>query len=295
MLLTLPEFDVIDAQSVEQAWALLARYGAEAQLFAGGTDLFVKMKHRRSLPKVLINLKRIPGLDRIRYDFNDGLRIGALATIQAIRESSVINTRFRMLGQAAGALGTAQIRNLGTLGGNLANASPSAEFGPPLLVLEAAVHCAGPNGERRIPMTDFFLAPGKSALRPDEVLTELHVSNPLPGTQALYLKHSLRRMDVAMASAAVLVRMEQGVCRDVRIALGAVAPTPFRAAKAEAALSGRKLAGDENDREVLEKVARIAAEETRPIDDLRSQADYRRKVIALLVKQALEQVVARAH
>ena len=259
MLLGLPEFEMFFPRAVEEACSLLSKYGEDAELLAGGTDLFVKMKQRRLVSRILINIKRIPGLDQIRYDADEGLWIGALTTIQSIRDSDVISKNFRVLSQAAGVLGTPQIRNLGTLGGNLANASPSAEFAPPLLTLKASVRCVGPGGERMVPMNEFFVAPGKSVLSRGEWIIEVHVPNPAPHARAIYLKHSLRMMDVSMAGAAVFVLFDGEVCRKVRIALGAVAPTPFRAGMAERALRGKRLCGDSNDRELLEEVGRIAS------------------------------------
>ncbi len=294
MLLGLPEFEMFFPRTVEEACSLLSRYGADAELFAGGTDLFIKMKQRRLVPRILINIKRIPALDQIRYDANEGLRIGALTTIQSIQDSAIIGKQFRVLSQAAGVLGTPQIRNLGTLGGNLANASPSAEFAPPLLTLEASVRCVGPGGERWVPMNEFFVGPGKSVLSQGELITEVHVPDSPLRAQAIYLKHSLRMMDVSMAGAAAFVLLDGDLCREVRIALGAVAPTPFRAGMAEATLRGKRLSGNSRDRELLEEVGRIASGESLPIDDLRGYASYRRKVVGMLVRQGLEQVIARA-
>ena len=294
MLLGLPEFEMFFPRSVEETCTLLLKYGKDAELLAGGTDLFVKMKQRRLVPRILINIKKIPALNQIHYDADEGLRIGALATIQAVRDSEVIGKKFRVLAQAAGVLGTPQIRNLGTLGGNLANASPSAEFAPPLLTLEAWVRCVGPGGERLIPMNEFFVGPGKSVLNEGELITEVHVPTSPLHAQAIYLKHSLRTMDVSMAGAAAFVLLDGGVCREVRIALGAVAPTPIRAGMAEATLRGKKLCGNSGDKELLEEVSRIASDESRPIDDLRGFASYRRKIVGMLVKQGLEQVIARA-
>jgi CO/xanthine dehydrogenase FAD-binding subunit len=281
-------------RSVEETCSLLSKYGRDAQVVAGGTDLFVKMKLRRFLASILINIKKISGLDRISWDESQGLRIGALTTIQAIRDSDLIARRFPVLSEAAGVLGTAQIRNLGTLGGNLANASPSAEFAPPLLILDASVRCVGPRGERLLPLARFFVGPGQSALELDEVITEVCVPNPDSDARLVYLKHSLRKMDVAMASAAIYVALNGGVCHDARIALGAVAPTPFRAAKAEKALSGTRLAGDSSESALLEQAAIIAASESLPIDDVRSYASYRRKVIGMLVRHGLEHAIAQA-
>src|SRR3990170_5290762 len=282
------------SRSVEETCALLSEHGRDAQIVAGGTDLFVKMKQRRLVPSVLINIKRISGLDQIRYDASEGLHIGPLTTIQAIRESTLIAERFPVLSEAAGVLGTEQVRNLGTLGGNLGNASPSAEFAPPLLILNASVRCLGRSGERVVPLDGFFVGPGKSALEADEVITDIQVPNPADRAQLVYLKHSLRRMDVAMAAAAVLVLLDGDVCRDVRIALGAVAPTVFRARKAEQTLIGKRLTGDSREGELFEEVAQVAVGEARPIDDIRGYAAYRKKVIAMLVRHGLEHVIAKA-
>ena len=294
MLLGLPEFELVFADTVEGACSLLSRYGAHAQVFAGGTDLFVKMKQRRTVPRRLINIKRIPNLDQIRYDGRDGLRIGALTTIQAIEASAVIAEKFPALKQAAGILGTAQIRNLGTLGGNLANASPAAEFAPPLLTLGASLRCMGRGGERLVPLEEFFVSPGKTVLKEDEIITEVHVPNLPARAEGTYLKYSLRKMDVAIACAAVLVCFDGDLCRDVRIALGAVGPTPFRARKAEATLRGERLAGDPGESELLEEAARVASDESFPIDDFRGNARHRRRLVGMLVRKGLERVTARA-
>lgn len=294
MLLGLPEFEMFFPRSIDETVAVLSRYGQDAQLLAGGTDLFVKMKHRRFVPSVLINIKRISGLDRIDWDANEGLRIGPLTKIEAIKDSAVIGKHFPVLSEAAGVLGTTQVRNLGTLGGNLGNASPSAEFAPPLLILNASVRCVGSGGEREIALEEFFVGPGKSALQPDEMITEIHVPNPPSGAQLVYLKHSLRKMDVAMAGAAVFVLLDGDLCRDVRIALGAVAPTPFRARKAEQTLIGERLTGDSSESELLEQVAQVASGESLPIDDIRSYASYRKKIVAMLVLHGLEHVIAQA-
>jgi carbon-monoxide dehydrogenase medium subunit len=302
VLLGLPEFEMFFPRSVEETSSMLAKHGEDAQLVAGGTDLFVKMKQRRLVPSVLINIKRISGLDQIRWDAADGLHIGPLTTIQAIRDSAPVAERFPVLSEAAGVLGTAQVRNLGTIGGNLGNASPSAEFAPPLLILDASVRCLGRRGERVVPLDGFFVGPGKSALEADEVITDIQVPNP-PACQGagrpdraqlVYLKHSLRRMDVAMAAAAVMVLLDGDVCRDVRIALGAVAPTVFRARAAEQTLIGKRLTGDSRESELLEEAAQVAVGEARPIDDIRGYASYRRKVVAMLVRHGLEHVIARA-
>lgn len=295
MLLGLPEFELLHADTVAAACALLARHGPETRLLAGGTDLFTKMKHRRLVPRRLINIKRIPQLDQIRYDEQDGLSIGPLATVQAIEASPIIAAKFPALSQAARVLGTAQIRNIATLGGNLANGSPSAEFAPALLTLEASVVCVGVEAKQRvIPVAEFFAGPGRTALRADELLVEVRVPNPPAGAQSIYFKHSLRKMDVAIAGAAVLLRLDGDWCQDLRIALGAVGPTPFRARKAEQALIGQRLGSGSDEGALLDEIARLASDESVPIDDFRGYAQYRKKLISMLVGKGLERMIAQA-
>ena len=289
MLLGLPEFEFQSCGSVADAVALLSRHGEDARLLAGGTDLLILMKHRRAVPRTLIYIKRIPGLDHISGDAGGGLRIGGLVTARDLVEAPADGEALAILAGTAAKLGTTQIRNLGTIGGNLANASPSAEFAPALLTMDASVTCVGPGGERVIPLDEFFLEPGKSALARDEILTEI-VAPPLPaGAKGIYFKHSLREMDVAMAAAAVLVALDGDECREIRIALGAVAPTPGRAPAAEAVLRGKRI-----DAALLDEVARVAASEAAPIDDIRAFADTRREAVRIMVRRGLAATIARA-
>ncbi len=291
MLLGLPEFEILFPQTLEEACSMLVEHGDDSKLIAGGTDLLIAMKHKRKLPRVLINIKRIAGLDHIEFDPEAGLRIGALATAWTIGQSPAVKRLSRALWQSAGVLGTAQIRNLATIGGNLANASPSAEFAPPLLALEGSLKFVGPEGERRMALDEFFLAPGRNALGPAEILAEVQVPIPAAHVADIYIKHSLRRMDVAMASVAVFAEIEEETCVDVRIALGAVAPTPFRALAAEGILRGEKISGSAGDR-LIERAAEAATGESTPIDDIRSYAGYRKKIVREIVGRGLRQVIA---
>jgi carbon-monoxide dehydrogenase medium subunit len=294
VLLLLPDFDIASAHTVAEACDLLHRHGGDASVIAGGTDLLVKMKYKRTLPRYLVNVKGIPDLDQIQADGNQSLRIGALATMQSIKDSPIIARELPLLHQAAGKMGTLHIRNMGTLGGNLANASPSAECAPALLTHDASVRCVGPGGERLAPIQEFFVGPGKTILHHDELLIEICVPKLPAHAAGVYLKHSLRSMEVAIASAAVVAYVDDSGCVDTRIALGAVAPTPFRARKAEAAINGRQLRGARGNGELFEEVARAAAEESTPIDDIRGSAAQRTELVALLVKNGLEQAVGRA-
>lgn len=291
MLVTLPQFDYFSCKTIEEACSLLLKYKGEAQVLAGGTDLLVKMKHKKMLPRYLINIKKIPDLSYIHYDDHGGLRLGALTTMQAIKNSPLITKKFLVLNQAAGILGTSQIRYLATLGGNLCNASPAAECAPALLTLEARAKIVGLRGERTVPIDQFFTGPGESILERDEILTEIQVPNLPAQTEGIYLKHSTRRVDVAIVSVAVLITMDGQTCQDIKIALGAVGPTPFRARKAESIIRGQKLNGELD--KILEKVTEVASEESFPITDIRGYADYRKKMVETLVRQGLERVIAQ--
>lgn len=286
MLMTLPKFDYFLCETLGEACSLLDKYQGEAKVLAGGTDLLIKMKHKKTIPGYLVNIKRVPDLSYIHHDEKEGLRIGALTTIQAIRNSPLIKRKFSVLSEAAAVLGTRQVRNLATLGGNLCNASPAAECAPALLTLGAKAVVTGASGDRRIDLEEFFLGPDKNALQGDEILTEIEVPNLPAQTRGVYFKHSTRRIDVAIVGVAVNITMEEGKCRDIKIALGAVGPTPFRAKKAEDVLRGQELSG-----EALNEAARMASEESFPIDDIRGQADYRKKMVETLVKEGIEKLI----
>ena len=180
-----------------------------------------------------------------------------------------------------------QVRNRGTIAGNICNAVPSADSAPPLLTLGAKLKLISQRGERIIKIEDFFTGPSQTALNNDEILQEIHIPHPPPNSQGVYLKLNPRRaMDLAIVGVAAVVTAQDGVCQDIRLALGAVAPTPTRARKAEATLRGKKL--DDN---IIEKAAQTAAGEARPIDDHRASAEYRRDMVEVLVKRAIKQAI----
>ncbi len=292
MLLGLPKFEYVSCKTIEEACSFLSKHKDEAQALAGGTDLLVKMKHRKILPDYLVNIKGIQDLNFIRYDGLEGVRIGALTTIQTIKNSPLIMKKFPVLSQAARVLGTAHVRNLATLGGNLCNASPASECAAPLLTLEASAKIMGTEGERSVPLEAFFIRPGKSVLQHDEILTEIQIPNLPSHTQGVHLKYSTRRVDVAIVGVSMMITLNGEICQDVKIALGAVGPTPFRAKKAEDILRGQTLKGDlEN---LIVKVAQIAADESFPIDDIRGHADYRKSLVKRLVREGILRTIAQA-
>jgi len=292
MLLGLPKFEYVSCKTLEEACSLLLKHKGESAVLAGGTDLLVKMKHRKLLPDYLVNIKRIPDLSDIRYDDLQGVRIGALTTIQTIRNSPLIMKKFSVLNEATGILGTPHVRNLATLGGNVCNASPASECAPPLLALEARARIVGTNGVRTVLLEEFFVGPGQNALRSDEILTEIQIPNLPPRAVGIHLKHSTRRVDVAIANVSVVMVIEGNTCQDIRIALGAVGPVAFRGKKTEAILRGQRL--DRGLDALTEQAAQQASDESFPIDDIRGPAAYRKQVVKSLVRQGIERAIARA-
>lgn len=281
----LPEYYA--PKSLEEAISLLGQYREKAKIVSGGTDFLMKLKQKQAVPDCLISLGDICELNYIKDDGTKGLRIGALTTIGDIANSSLIRDKFSILAQAASMLGTPSIRNQATIGGNLCNAAPSADTAPPLLVLEAKVKLVGKDGEKVIPIQNFFVGPGQTMLEHGQILTEIQIPNLQPNNRGAYLKQTRRQgSDLAVVGVAVLVVMEGEVLKDVRIALGAVAPTPIRSKKAEGILRGKKL----NDK-LLEESSQAASSDSKPIDDLRGSADYRRKLVTVLTKRAITQAV----
>jgi aerobic carbon-monoxide dehydrogenase medium subunit len=281
---------VLTARSVEEALSLLSQHGERAQFVSGATDLLMQVKRGEAVPECLIRLGEIRELDFIRHDETGGLTVGALTTIAEIANSPLVRGKFSILAQAAGMLGTPAIRNQATLGGNLCNAAPSADTAPPLLVLGAKAKIVGRQGEKIIPLEEFFVGPGQTILGQDHLLAEIQVPNILAHSGGAYFKQKRRQgADLAVVGVAVLVVMGGKVLKEVRIALGAVAPTPIRAKKAEEILRGRKL-----DQELLEKSGQTAAGEASPIDDIRGSANYRRELLAVVTKRAITQAIQQA-
>lgn len=285
----LPRFEYLAPRGIEEALFILFQHGKEARVIAGGTDLLPQMKKRELAPGYLIGLKNIGGLDYIEYDQARGLRIGPLATLHAVETSPIVNERFPALAQAAHTMASAQIRNMGTVVGNICNAVPSADTAPALIVLAARVKVASHrNGERLIPVEELFAGPSETVLSHDELVLEVQVPDPVAHSGSAYVKHMVRSaMDLAIVGVAASVTAADRRCNDVRIALGAVAPTPIRAREAEGVLKGKMFA----DRSV-ERAAEAAAAASRPITDIRASLEYRRDMVRVLTRRALKQAWA---
>lgn len=284
-------FEYFAPTSLAEAIDLLESHQDKGAIpLAAGTDILVEMRLGKGQAGALVTLNRIPGLKGIDFDRRDGLRIGVLVTFSELMNTEVVRQRFTPLAEAAGAVGATQVRNRGTIGGNICHASPAAEMGAPLLALGAKVRIVGPGGERVILLEEFFVGPQKTVLRPGEILTQILVPVPEEGMGGAYLKLSPRKaLDLAIVGVAVVVGRDGGVCAGCRIGLGAVAPTPVRARQAEKAAKEARL-----ERDSLEEIGRLAAAEAKPISDIRASAEYRRDMVGVMVKRAMGQAMVRA-
>jgi carbon-monoxide dehydrogenase medium subunit len=271
--------------SLQEASRLLKENGPGGRFLAGGTDLVIAMKEKGLVPKYVVDLKRIPGLAGIRENGDGRITIGALTTMREIELAPLITRKYPFLAQSAAEVGSIQIRNRATVGGNMANATPSADVAPSLIALNATAKIVGANGERTIALEEFFRGPGQSVMTADEILTEITIPKTPSRLVGEYIKFSPREMmDLAYVGVAVAYALGENErrCEGVRIVLGAVAPTPIRARKAEAVVEGQVLT-----EALAEKAGEIAAEESKPISDVRSSAEYRRAMVGAMTKRAL--------
>lgn len=274
-------FEYLKPTSLKEALELLERYGEKAKLVAGGTDVMVLWKKRVISPDYLISLRNVPELNFVTYD--GGLKIGAATPLRTVELSAKVREHFPAITDAVSNLGSVQVRNSGTIGGNLCNAAPSADSAPPMLVLGAQVAIAGPDGERAVPLTEFFRGPSKTVVGPREIATHFAIPEPLPRTASAYWKHTRRKaMDLPILGVACLISFHDDLtsCAAAAIALGVAAPTPMRARKAEAFLAGKVI-----DEATLDEAGAIAASEANPRTTIRGSEWYRLEIIRVLVKR----------
>ena len=286
----LPHFDYSGPTTLAEALRLLAEKGPGARVLAGGTDLIIRMRHGLVKPSAIIHLGGIAVLRVITYKLKTGLSIGAAATLAEVAGHPDIRRRYPAVAYAAGETANVQVRNLGTVGGNLCNAAPSADNAPTLMALGAEMVLAGPQGERRVALEQFFKGPGQTVLTPGEILTAIQVPTPPPHSGAAYQQVSARgRVDICAASVGAAVVFEGENCKDIRIFLGAVGPTPLRALLTEDLVRGKAWAP-----ELIAQAGEKAAGEARPITDMRASADYRRQMVGVLTRRALLEAQKRA-
>ena len=289
MFRNLPKFEFLSPKSIKEAISILAKYGPEAKLIAGGTDLLSEMRWGEWSPQYVIALSQIPGLDEIQFDKTTGLRMGAACTIGEIERSKVIGAHYPLLAQAASVLGSTEIRNRATVGGNLCTAAPSADMPPSLLVLNAKAVIATQEGEKVVYLEDFFTGPKKTILNHDEMLVRLEIPPVEPTSAGEYIKFGRRNaMEIAMIGVAALITLKgrNNTCKEAKLALATAAPTPIRSKEAEKVLTGKKLT-----REIIDLAADTASKEASPRTSWRTTEEYRRDLIRALTRRALQKAL----
>lgn len=291
-LRAMPRIEYHRPTELEQALELLSEHKEDCKIIAGGTDLIPAARQGRMLLPRRIHIIDISSIKELDYIIKDGalIRIGATARLSEIGMSAVVKEHLPILADAASQMGSLQVRNLGTIGGNLCNASPAADTASPLLVLDARVNVRGIDRQRLVPLKGFFTGPGKTTLAPGEILAEVQIPLTKPAGSSCFIKLGRRNaFTLSIVSVATLVKVKDGIFDDIRIALGSVAPTPFRASKAEEHLIGEKV-----NEQVIDDGANVVASEVKPISDVRAGAEYRRDMSFVLTKRAISLSVQRA-
>ncbi|OUN01334.1 MAG: hypothetical protein BAA04_03910 [Firmicutes bacterium ZCTH02-B6] len=275
-------------RTVAEAVELLVGANGSARVLAGGTDLIPQLQEGRRRASLVVDVKRIPDLCVLDWNPEEGLTIGAAVPCAQVAAFPRVQQHYPALHTACTLIGSVMVQNRASLGGNLCNAAPSADSVPPLIVHAAEAVITGPGGTRRVPVESVCTGPGQTCLAPGELLVRLHLPVPPPHTASAYLRFTPRNeMDIAVAGVAAAVTLDpaEGTCAHVRVALGAVAPTPVRAIAAEEYLAGKPLT-DEH----LRRAAQLAVEAAKPISDVRGSAEYRRHLVTVLTFRTLRAV-----
>jgi len=287
-----PPFDYEAPETLEEALRLLQQAGGEAKVLAGGQSLVPLLNMRLVRPSLIVDINRITGLDYLREEDGE-LAVGALARHRDVLASPLVRKGWPLLAEATAQVGHPAIRNRGTVCGSIAHADPAAEQPAVLCALDGRVVVAGPAGRREVPARDFFLTYLTTALEPEEIVVEARFPRLPPGSGAAFVEFARRHGDFAIVGVAAAVTLEDGQCREARIALVGVGGTPLRAREAEEMLRGRPLRGPEG-RSILQRAAQQVAASVEPPDDVHASARYRRHLAGVLTERALEEALRRA-
>ncbi len=281
------EFDYYSPTSLDEAVSLLVQHGEDAKILAGGQSLIPAMRYRLAIPETLIDINQIKDLEYIRED-NGHLAIGALTRESDLETSDIVQNGYHLLADAAEVIADPLVRNLATVGGNIAHSDPANDHPAVMLAYGAEIIALGPNGTRSIPIDDFFIDLFENSLAENEILTEIRIPKPAANTGGAYIKIERKVGDYAISAVAVQLTMDGDVCKDVRIGLTNVSPVPMRATNAEQALIGQQLTDD-----VLEAAGQAAAAECDPSPDLRGTVEYKRDITRVLTKRAIRKALER--
>lgn len=285
--MVLPKFEYLAPKTLDEATNLLTELGTGAKIMAGGTDIIPPMRDKVLKADYLIDIKHVPGLDYITYDEVEGLKIGALTKLYDIQTSKLVKEKNPAVAQAAKYVASTQIRHKGTMVGNICNASPSCDTGPILISMNAKILVHSAEQDRVIPAGEFFKGVKKTYLEPGEIVTGIVIPPLGENEHAAYIKHSVRKaMDLAIVGVAAYVKVENGICTEARITLGAVAITPVRAPSAEAAIIGKELTDD-----VIAAAGVAAMQDCKPISDVRASAEYRHDMVRVFTKRAIKKAL----
>ena len=283
-----PRFEYHAPSTLDEAISLLDHHGPEASVLAGGQSLIPMMKLQLALPAHVVDINRIPGLGDI-HEENGVLHIGSLTRESDLDASEMVRSRYPILHDTTAVIADPLVRNMATVGGNLAHGDPANDHPATMIALEAEVVARGPGGERAIPVTDFFHGPLTTALAQGEILTAVRVPTPAAGSGSAYLKLERKVGDYATAGVAVVISLNGGVCQRAGIGLTNAGPTPVKASAAADFLTGRPL-----DDETIREAARLAAQDAQPTADLRGSAGYKRDMVRVLTGRAIRLALARA-
>lgn len=281
-------FDYLEPESLQEACALLDQHGDDARLIAGGTALIIWMRQRLLNPKVVISLAKVPNLSYVKFDKTDGLRIGAAACHRDIELTSEIRRNYPLLHETFRKVAQPRIRNMATIGGNLCQGDPLTDPGASLIALDSEVTLAGYKGKRTLLLEDFFVDYYETALRPGEILTEVHVPPLKESSRWAHIKFTPRSLeDFATVGVALAIEAENDLCRDIRLALNSAGPKIFRAKKAEEVIRGQRMTD-----KLMADAAETASSEAEPIEDVRGSAEYKREMVKVMVRRAIRHALS---
>jgi carbon-monoxide dehydrogenase medium subunit len=285
----MPNIKLLQPNSLDEAVTLLGSQNDDTKIISGGTALVIMLKNRLIAPATLLSLGRLAELRGIRHEPGIGLRIGALVTLREAEHSALVREKNPTLADTFAKVGNVRVRNAATVGGNLSEADYASDPPCVLMAMRARVTARGPKGAREIPLTNLFQGFYETALASDEILTELMVPDPQPGSRAVYIKYVSRSSEdrPCVGMAAILETQPDGTCKDLRLVAGAVAETPQEIGAAEALARGQRL-----NEPLIDQIAQAYADAIEPLSDLRGSAWYRKQIIRVLARRAMQQVSA---